>query len=213
MRKVFALLAVIAFSSPVVSHAQSFGLKGGLNMADFGGDRIVTSDHRVGFTIGTYAIIPITNKIGVQPEIYFSQKGAGGASYLYDDLPADTDGPPIGVYLNGNTSHRYVEVPLLLKFSPAAPGDDIRPHFFAGPSVGFLIGARKVHDIDYTEHLNPTDFGLVLGGGADFGKFVLDARYSFSLAAVAKDYHASYGTVPGGITNRAFTIMAGFRIF
>lgn len=215
MRNGLVLFIAILLSVPAASLAQtpSFGLKGGLNMADLGGSRIVDSDARAGFVVGAFASIPVGSAVAIQPEVVFSRKGAKSAAYDYDAFPQDGDAPPIGVYLNEKTSHNYLEVPVLLKLSPSFRGDFVRPVFFAGPSVGFLLGAKEVHDTDYEEHLNTTDFGVIIGGGVELGRLALDARYNWGLSTIEKDYHASFGNVPGGVKNRAFTVTAGLRLF
>lgn len=215
MKKLTILLAAVLFSVPAVNlaHAQSFGLKGGLNMADFGGRRIVDAEYRAGVSLGAFVSIPISAAVAIQPEVVFAQKGARSAAYDYDDIPADGDGPPIGVYISEKTSHNYLEVPVLLKLSPSPRSDFARPTFFAGPSVGILLDAKKVYDTDYKEYLRSTDFGVIIGGGVELGRLSFDARYNLGLTTIAKDYDASFGNVPGDIKNRAFTVTAGVRLF
>lgn len=215
MKKLLFLSVLVLLSPPAVALAQapSFGLKGGLNMAGFGGERILDSDFRSGLTVGAFAAIPLSEAVSIQPEVVFSQKGARRAAYDYDDMPQDTDAPPFGAHISERTSHQYLEVPVLVRFSPSPSGVSVRPIFFAGPSVGFLLGVEEVHDTDYTEHLNSMEFGLILGGGVEFGRISLDARYNLGLSAVDKDYDASWGQVPGDVKNRTFTVMAGFRLF
>jgi hypothetical protein len=215
MRKLLVLAVAILLGVPAVGLAQapSFGLRGGLNLADFGGKRIVKSDFRTGFTVGAFASVPISAAVSIQPEVVYSQRGARSAAYDYHDIPADGDAPPIGVYLSEKSRHDYLEVPVLLKLSPSPAGDLVRPVFFAGPSVGFLLGAEEVHDTDYEEYLNSTDFGVIIGGGVELGRLSLDARYNLGLAAIARDYDGSFGHVPGDVENRAFTVMVGLRLF
>jgi hypothetical protein len=215
MRKLLALLAVTIFSTPAVGLAQapSFGLKVGLNLADFGGTRIVQSDFRTGFTVGAFASVPISAAIAIQPEVVFSRRGARSAAYDYDAFPQDGDAPPVGVYLSEKTRHDYLEIPVLLKLSPGPAGDVVRPIFFAGPAVGFLLSTKEVYDTDYSEYLNSTDFGIIVGGGVEVGRLSLDARYNLGLATIDKDYDATFGPVPGSVKNRAFTVSAGLRLF
>ncbi|MEX2571967.1 MAG: porin family protein [Gemmatimonadota bacterium] len=215
MRKLVISLVVILLSMPAAGLAQtpSFGLRGGLNMAGFGGSRIVSSDARAGFTFGAFVAIPMRAAVAIQPEVVFSRRGAKRAAYDYDAFPQDGDAPPLGVYLSEKTSHDYLEVPVLLKLSPSARGDFVRPILFAGPSVGFLLGAKEVYDTDYAEHLKSMDFGVIIGGGMELGRLSVDARYNLGLAAIDKDYEASFGHVAGDVKNRAFTVSAGLRLF
>ncbi len=211
----WVLWVTVLLSVPAAALAQapSIGLEAGPNMATLGGRRIVKSDFRTGFVLGAFASIPISEVVSIQPEVIFSRRGARSAAYDYDDIPADGDGPPIRVYLSERTRLDYLEVPVLLKVSPSPVGDVVRPVFFAGPSVGFLLGANEVYDTDYTEYLHSTDFGVVVGGGVEYRRLSLVARYTLGLTSIARDYDASFGNVPGDIKNRAFTVAAGVRLF
>lgn len=215
MTRLIVLLVVFLLSVPAVGlgQAPSFGFRGGLNMADFGGSQIVDSDSRAGFTVGAFVSIPVNAAVAIQPELLFSRKGARSAAYDYDEFPQDGDAPPVGVYLSERTAHDYLELPVLLKVSPSPSGNVVRPIFFAGPSVGFLLGTKEVYDTDYSEYLNSVDFGVIIGGGVELGRLSLDARYNLGLATIDKDYEASFGRVPGGVKNRALAVSAGFRLF
>lgn len=215
MRKLLLQLAIILLSAPAVGLAQtpSLGLRGGLNMADFGGSRIVDSDSRTGFTVGAFASIPLSVALSIQPEVNFSQRGARSAAYDYDAFPQDGDAPPIGVYLSEKTRHDYLQLPLLLKLSPSIADAFVRPVFFIGPAVAFLLDVENVNDTDYEEYLNSTDFGVIIGGGVELGNLSIDARYNLGLTAVEREYAASFGNVRGAVKNRAFTVTAGFRLF
>lgn len=215
MRKllVFSVAVLFCVPSAALAQAPSFGIEGGLNMAEFGGKRIVESDFRSGLNVGAFATVPVGRTVAIQPEVLFSRRGARRAAYDYSDVPADGDAPPVGSFLGERTTHDYLEIPVLLKLSPSSSGDFVRPVFFAGPSAGFLLGVKEVYDEDYEEYLNSTDFGLVVGGGLELGRLSLDARYNLGLTSIAKDYDGSFGHISGDIKNRAFTVMAGLRVF
>lgn len=214
MKKLLIASAAIMLAVPAQALAQSpsVGIMGGLNRADLGGSRIVTSEARTGFTVGAFLTFPIIGPLAVQPEVTYTRKGAHSAAYDYDAFPQDADAPPLGVYLTEQTTHDYIEVPVLLKLMPAS-SDGVRPVFFAGPSIAFLVATEKVHDIDYAEHMNSTDVGLMIGGGVDFSRFSLDARYTFGLSAIDKDFDGLVGHVHGDVKNRALSVTAGFRLF
>jgi hypothetical protein len=215
MRKPLVWSLAVALTLSTVSGAQSpaFGVRGGLNAATFGGRRVVDSDYRLGFTVGGYAAFPITSTLAIQPEINFSQRGAKRAAYDYSDMPADGDAPPMGAYVNAKTTLDYLEIPLLLRLGPSLAGSAIRPIFFVGPTVEFLLHASEVYDTDYRDHMRSADAGFIVGGGAEFGRLSLDARYTLGLSPIDKKYNATFGTVAGGIKNRAFTVAAGVRLF
>ena len=219
MRKLVVLLATALLGVPAagVAQAPSFGLKGGLNMASLGGRRIVDVDYQAGPNLGAFLSVPISATLAIQPEVYFSRKGARNAAYDYSDMPQDDfSAPTIGVFISEKASNDYLEIPVLLKLNSSLPGDFVRPIFFAGPAVGILLRAKgtyPIHDDEYREQLKTADFGFIFGGGVEIGKLSLDARYNLGLSSVAKDFDSSIGVIKGDIKNRAFTVLAGFRLF
>ena len=214
LRTLLVPLAAMFLGLPARGHAQEpwLGLRAGLSVADFGGQRIVDSSHRGGLVLGAFTSIRVTAALTIQPEVTFSRRGAGSASYDYHDLPADGDAPPIGAFLTERTTHDYLEVPFLLKLSAPSSGALLRPALLVGPYVGFLLNVREVYATDYTEYLRSRDAGMLVGGALELGRVSLDVRYSLGLTAIAKDYDASYGRVPAGVKNRAFTLTAGLRL-
>ena len=102
-------------------------------------------------------------------------------------MPADGDAPPMGAYLSAKTTLDYLEIPLLLKLGPSLAGGAIRPIFFVGPTVEFLLHASEVYDTDFREHMTSADAGFIVGGGAEFGRLSLDARYTLGLAPIVID--------------------------
>jgi hypothetical protein len=145
-------------------------------------------DYKAGLNLGAFISIPAGPMLAIQPEAFFSQKGAK----------------------TGTTkiSYNYLEVPLLLKLSPSLPGDFVRPIFFAGPSAGILLSA-KAGDFDLKDEMKNADFGLVIGGGVEFGKLSLDARYNLGLSSIDK----AVENVKSDVKNRAITVMIGYFLF
>lgn len=192
MRKLLVVLTAALLSAPAVGFAQapSFGIKGGLNLANIGGDGVEDVDYRAGLNLGAFVSIPAGAMLSIQPEAFFSQKGNKSGSV--------------------KSSFNYLEVPLLLKLSPSLPGDFVRPIFFAGPSAGILLGA-KVGDTDIKDQLKTADFGLTIGGGVEFGKLSVDARYNLGLSSVNKE--KVIDEVSTAVKNRAITVMLGYRLF
>jgi hypothetical protein len=207
------LVALLGIPAGGLAQTPAVGLKGGLNMASFGGLRIIDAEYKAGASLGAFITVPVSATLAVQPEVLFSRKGAGYAAYDYSDMPADGDAPPIGVYISEKTSHDYLEIPVLLKLIPRSQSSNVQPILFAGPSVGFLLGVKDVYGIDYKEHLNSADLGLIFGGGVEYGKISFEGRYNLGLTSVARDYDASFGRVAGDIRNRAFTVLLGIRLF
>jgi len=186
------VLTVLAFISVSSLQAQglgtspvTFGIKGGLNFANYndisGGDL----NSRTGFLIGGFLnfdlpALPIT----LQPEVLYSQKGAEDS----------------GVELNVD----YLEIPVIAKVG-VVPTGPVKLNLQVGPYVGFVLNSEASGggisvDIDNAQ----TDFGGEAGAGADISLGVttltIDARYGFAFNDAFED---------GQGKNGVFSIAAG----
>ena len=175
--------------SPAATKLQpgfSFGLKVGLNIADFSGADVDQAwQTKVGFAAGGFLTYRLSNIFAIQLEILFSQKGAKISSLVQ------------GIMLNEWLNLNYIEIPLLFKFYP--PLDSaIRPMFFAGPYVALKSGFNDKWELgDQDENDDVPTFreketGFAAGGGLDFpvGKGVrmsAEIRYSRGLSTLSKD--------------------------
>lgn len=172
MKKLFALLLVIGLTASAgvdTLKAQSpinFGLRAGLNFANFNDLEGDKPDSRTGIMVGGYLNFKVPmSPVSIQPEVLYTQKGAeeGGATIELD----------------------YLEIPVLAKFS-FAPGP-ATPHVYVGPYVGFVLnseisGGGGSVEIDNAQ----TDFGGIVGAGLDINLGVTElnagARYGFGLS-------------------------------
>lgn len=202
MRLIPIVLALIVGSSGVAAAQDApaaFGAKAGVNFANlnFDGDGVnVNFDQRKGFVGGLFVVWPATGPVALQTEVLYSQKGA----------QIEEDG------MTGKIKLDYVDVPVLARVSsPASGGASF--HVFAGPSFGFRVSAKtearfedgeESEDID--DELERFDFGLVAGAGVEFGRFVIDGRYTWGLSNINKDDEDDVK-----IKTRVFAVMAGIR--
>lgn len=174
----------------------SFGLKGGVNLANLNGNDSDHDDARSGLNIGVVLEFSIPlSPIGIESGLYYSQKGASS-----EDQGA-----------TGTLKTDYLEVPVLAKISFGPPGP-IKPHLLAGPYLGFLLNSENVSDsgggsvsLDLKDSTNDVDFGLIGGIGLDvnmgLATLSLQARYSMGLSEVYTDRDLKHGV---------FAIVAGF---
>jgi opacity protein-like surface antigen len=158
MKKIIlSAVAVLAFG---FTNAQvKFGAKAALNVATLNGD-IEDASSLIGFQIGGFAEIKVSEKFAVQPELMYSAQGTSG-----DD--AD-------INLN------YLNIPVMAKFYVADAFS-----LEAGPQIGFLLSAKGDGE-DMKDFFNSTDFGLNLGAGYDFTEnLTAGLRYNFGLSNAA----------------------------
>src|SRR5689334_22226541 len=163
------ILTLMLAGAAMCSFAQaqfSAGLKGGLNFANLDVSNLEgTYNNRTGYHIGAFTLFKFT-KIGIQPEIVFSEQGSK-------------------VKISGSdieSNFSYVNIPVILKLYTVA-GINLQ----AGPQWGFLTSA-KFDDENIKDNLKSTDFGLALGAGWDlpFG-LTIDGRYNLGLKNVSDE--------------------------
>ncbi len=76
MKKFFTLLFVLSLFS-IMSFAQmQAGLKAGLNIANLSGDDVDSPDSKMGFAFGGFFMYQFSPMFAIQPEAYYSMKGA-----------------------------------------------------------------------------------------------------------------------------------------
>ncbi len=185
MKKLFLLsliLLLTSFVSPLNAqfHIQ-IGPKVGLSIANIGGSDADTFldenlDSRFGFGGGAFFMFQFGKLFAVQPEIYYTMKGA-----TFTTMDVD-----ITLALD------YMEVPVLLKVVIPVEGSSVRPSIFAGPVLGFNTTAKvegegggQTASEDVSDFVQSTDFSLVFGGGLGFlvgmHELGFDIRYILGL--------------------------------
>jgi len=206
MKKLFTIFFIIAAFTSLSLAQMQIGPKAGLNLANLSGDDIEDTDSKTGFAGGVFFMYQFSDMFAIQPEAYYSMKGATD-NFTVEDLSIDV-----------TYSLDYFEVPLLLKLLIPIQGSSIKPAIFAGPSVGFKSTAKVKAEFEGEsseedlENITSTDFGLVFGGGLGFpiGKNELgfDVRYIMGLATI--DDTEDPDDVKNSVIN--FNIYFGFTL-
>ena len=195
-----ALAAASLLVLPAIAFAQEVGVKAGVNFASISdAESFINSSSRLGLVGGVWVAVPM-QRFSFQAEALLSEKGVSF------DISED------GLNAEGDIRIRYLEVPLLarLDFGTQTAG----ARFFA---VGGLAPAFKVGDAraraefegeEETEVLDDVesfDLGLVGGVGVQFGRAVVEARYTHGLMNLSSDGE-------GDAKNRVFTVTVGLRL-
>jgi len=168
MKKIIlSVVGIFAFSI-VGAQDVKFGVKGGLNFANLTGD-IENAAMKIGFSIGGFAEIKVSEKFAVQPELLYSTQGAKS-----DD--ADE---------KGSIALGYISIPVMAKFFVAESFS-----LEAGPQIGFLTSAKYKFDsedidVDVKDAFKSIDFGLNFGAGYDFTpNLSAGLRYNLGLSNI-----------------------------
>lgn len=183
------------------SQAQlAIGIKAGPNFANIDTKSSAGENYknRAGFHGGAFVLIKAA-KIGIQPEIIFSQQGSK-------------------VEINSKdfeSNFSYVNIPIILKLYTVA-GINIQ----AGPQFGFITnaetpiqdqlnpGSYKVEDVK--DKTKSSDFTVALGLGWDlpFG-LTIDARYNLGLSKI---YDKAPSQQTEDARNQVFQLSLGYKL-
>ncbi len=188
MKKVF--FTVLTVLSLIFTTAQStkFGVKAGIGMAKFSGDSRLKS--KVGFQVGGFAEIKVSDKIAIQPELLYSAVGSNYKnSELEDNYSSKSD---------NDINLGYIVLPVMIKFYAAN-----KISLEIGPQIGFLASAKLKDNFtetyggntyvsngvtDIKDRLNSTDFSFNLGGSYDINeKISFGLRYTNGLTRIQKE--------------------------
>jgi len=188
MKKLNLLLIALLLSvGAAMAQAQfAVGIKGGLNFAKFDASDFDGSiKNKTGFHGGAFALIKLS-KIGIQPELIFSQQGSK-FRFSTDDL-------------EGNFN--YINIPVILKLYTVA-GINLQ----VGPQFGFLSKA-EINGENMKDSFKGSDLSLGIGAGWDlpFG-LTIDARYNLGLSKI-DDNDPNYEAVK----NQVIQVSLGYKI-
>lgn len=184
MKKLLFTFATIIACNFMNAQEVKFGIKAGLNLADWSGDDADQIDSKIAFHAGGFAEIKLADKFALQPELLYSAQGG------------KTDG--------GTYNVNYINIPLMAKYY-AIDKFSIE----AGPQIGFLMSAKTKPDNgdsqDIKDELKSTDFGINLGLGYNFTDNIsAGLRYNLGLSQVVD----SSGT---DIKNNVFSLSVGYK--
>jgi len=209
MKKLLLLLIITSFTFSTVSAQDiSYGLKAGVNLSKLCTDDNAYNDiseGRTGFHLGVLVEFSLSDKISIQPELFFSTLGDTiSESMLGDGELTNVDSE---VQLN------YISLPVMVKYYATK-----NIFFEAGPQLNFLSSAKGqtyfsnhfeseiADEFDSTDHFDSSSYGLSFGVGykAENGLF-LDARYQLGLSDVTKNAFTT-------ATNKALQFSVGFAL-
>ena len=220
MKKQILLFASIAISTLAMAQSKtSFGFRGGLSAAGMKGDAVdnlqnlisvtdgmVTTKSNTGLFGGVYASIPVSEKISIEPGLYYAQKGYEIKGSL------DLKGVEfLVVNARAQLKSHYIDLPVLVK----ANFNGLQ--LFAGPQVSYLskadlkttaglLGFNLLNKtMDATDQFNRWDASVVGGVGYQFKNgFNVSAAYDHGLSKVDANKNLdSY--------NRSVKVAVGFN--
>ncbi|MGO4822281.1 MULTISPECIES: porin family protein [unclassified Flavobacterium] len=184
--------------------APTFGFKGGVNFSNLYTDNVDDNNVLTGFNAGLFAKLPVSNTVAIQPEIYYTTKGA---EVTYNNA-----------FANGTAKFNvnYVEVPVLLVVNLT---DKFNIH--AGPYAAYMVSGKTENDNNLftsndeldTNDFNKFDAGIAAGLGVDLEVLSFGVRYNYGLTKVGKerDYSGTSYTYPDA-KNSVLNVYVGFAL-
>lgn len=195
---VFAALLLVApgwaWAQPVTG-----GVKAGVVFADLTNfeaalEDAMSTSMRTGFIGGGF--VTFGEPFAVQAEVLYTQKGTK-AEELGVDVEVAID---------------QIEIPVLARYTFGT--GTTRGYVFGGPSFDFKVDAKlkasfegEDEEEDIDEDVETFEFAIVVGGGVEFGHFLVEGRFSLGLTDLVKDDE----DFDESIRNRTFAILGGVR--
>lgn len=184
MKNIKIYLAILLFL-PIIANAQynpvTIGIKGGVNISNFGGEDIKDANGKIGFTGGILLDYNVDEIFFIRTGLDFTTKGAKqtkeGIEYTYNPM-----------YLQLPV-HAGYKMPFTRSF---------RCLLHAGPYFSYGVGGkiksetsgRETTDVDFFGNeenggFKKVDFGLGLAVGAEYGKIGIELGYNLGLVNIS----------------------------
>ncbi|MFV8355442.1 porin family protein [Flavobacterium sp. XS1P32] len=189
MKKIILTVAAVFAFGFANAQETKFGVKGGLNLANFSGD-IEDNSSKAGFHLGGFVEFKVSDKFAIQPELLFSTQGT----------KFDVDGDDLKFNIS------YLNIPVMAKYYVADAFS-----LEAGPQIGFLTSAKAVvgsEDENIKDNFESIDFGFNFGAGYNFTENLsAGLRYNLGLSNIAKT-EAGDNTK---VSNNVLSVSLGYK--
>lgn len=207
MKKTLLFAALLA-TGLTVNAQTKFGVKVGAQLSDLIDNKSFDAKDKIGFQVGGFANILLTEKLSFQPELLYSFQGAKLES---TDVYTTHEGTILTAKTDVNFNLSYLQLPLMMKWKATK---NFNVEF--GPQVGLKLTSKAKGDITLSgneihektkideklDDIESFDFGLNLGVGYEIeGGFNLGVRYGLGLTEIAKDTD---------IKNSVFSLALGY---
>jgi hypothetical protein len=166
---VFSVLVLSSFF--VNAQGFSFGPKVGANITGISGLQF-KNGYEFGYHLGGFAEIMISDKIGIQPELLWSQTALTTGSSL-SDLYSTSLSELTKIKLN------YITIPLLLNIRPAK-----FITFQVGPQFGILQDKKNSVSTNVQSAFKSGDFSMLAGVQLKVLSFRVYGRYGIGLTNI-----------------------------
>jgi hypothetical protein len=153
MKKLILLLAVVLTASTIVVGQDAgfspieLGIKAGANLTTINGESF-NNEYRLNYLLGGYLTLNLSNSIGIQPELEFSQVSAITSSN-FNNIYGD-----FGHAITQNPHLDYMSIPVLLNLG----GKYFK--FQVGPQYSILMNSNESFWSNGRQAFTNGDFGM-----------------------------------------------------
>ena len=169
MKKIILFTLIVMTTHILIAQRKNveFGLKAGVNAANFKIDPDFSSDSRIGLHIGALAHVHVSEHFAVQPELVLSAQGADYGNDREDKFT-------------------YLNLPVLAQ---VMFGEGFRLQ--TGPQIGLLMNAKSENgdtEVDIDDNFNRGDFAWTFGGGyLSRSGLGVDVRYNLGISNISEN--------------------------
>lgn len=191
IKKIMVVVICLIFMTGVYAQDKKFtwGVKAGLNLANFVGKDAEGTKMKAGFNVGVVTEYRFCDKFAVGPELLYSTQGCS------IDMPGmDEDGESNSDKLKINA--QYINLPIMLKYYVI---ENLSINL--GPQLGYAVSVKgKIgsHKMDYPG-VKKFDVALGVGATYHFGSIFADARYNYGLTKVVENTNMKNSVIQIGV--------------
>lgn len=183
IKKIVIMIICFTFVTGAFAQDKKFtwGVKAGLNLANFIGKDVEDTKMKVGFNVGVVSEYSFCEKFAVGPELLFSTQGCS------INIP---DAPKMKV------NAQYINLPIMLKYYVI---ENLSINL--GPQLGYAVSFKGKIGSEKVDYPGAKKFDVSLGVGAtyNFEKIFVDARYNYGLTKVIENAKVKNSVIQIGV--------------
>jgi hypothetical protein len=188
-----AILALVVFGTPAFAQGAGVGVKIGptFTTLDLEGPDFEGLEGKTGWQGGIFFGGNRRGTIGVMGEVNYARRNA--------EAPADEGG--------GKVKLSYIQVPVFLRANFGSRSTEgVAGYFIVGPFVSLKLDAKQ-GDEDLDEEVEGADAGIIVGGGVEITRFIIELRGDFGMRQINSPDLSDTSK----IKTRSFAILFGLR--
>ncbi|GAA4347890.1 hypothetical protein GCM10023185_03260 [Hymenobacter saemangeumensis] len=188
-----------ATAAKASSQRVAFGLKAGATYSSFRGSDATAyrAQYKPGFLGGLTATLDLGETVSLHPEVLYVRKGS--------NFEADVR----------NRDLSYLDVPLLVRYSPMGSFGAKGAFLEAGPQASLLLSAKNKAGDDVKSEFNTLTYGFVFGAGYQLASGLsLGLRYEVGIAdayqPLPRNVSQGRGEYQQNAKNDVFSLLLGY---